>query len=41
MRVDEHNAHEAEAAGHTWVGPALFASAVVAVIVFFAWFLRA
>ena len=41
MSADEHNAHEIEATKYPWAGPALFTSVLIAVIVFFAWFLRA
>jgi len=41
MSADEGKIHEGEATKYPWAGPALFASVLIAVIVFFAWFLRA
>lgn len=41
MSTDESNTHEGDATRYPWAGPALFVSVLIAVIVFFAWFLRA
>lgn len=41
MSVNESHTHEGEATKYPWAGPALFTSVLIAVIVFFAWFLRA
>lgn len=41
MSAQESETGEAGAARLPWAGPALFVSVLVAVIVFFVWFLRA
>lgn len=41
MSADEHNTHECETTKYPWLGPAFFISVLIAVIVFFTWFLRA
>jgi hypothetical protein len=41
MSVDECKTHEGGATKYPWAGPAFFTSVLIAVIVFFVWFLRA
>jgi hypothetical protein len=41
MGTDESNSDEYGMAKYRWVGPAFFTSVLIAVIVFFVWFLRA
>ena len=41
MSANESSTHEVEPTKYPWAGPALFTSVLIAVIVFFVWFLRA
>jgi len=41
MSADEGKTHEGGTTKYPWAGPALFASVLIGVIVFFVWFLRA
>ena len=41
MNTDEGKTHEGEPTKYPWAGPALFTSVLIAVIVFFVWFLMA
>lgn len=41
MSAEECNAGECGATKYPWLGPAFFTAVLVAVVVFFVWFLRA